>query len=126
MLIKPSRKSIRVFVKAFRGIIRDLHSLTAAQLIARLNPRIQGWANYHRHFVSNQVFVQVDDAIFRALWQWARRRHHTKTSDRVMLQVFWTTLKSFVVVLRHDKQARFRAENGLDLPCCVCADSETH
>ena len=88
LLIKPSRKSIRVFLEGVRGIIRDSQSLTAAQLIARLNPRIQGWANYHRHVVSKQVFVQVDDAIFRALWQWARRRHHTKTSDWVMRKYF--------------------------------------
>lgn len=51
LLIKPSRKSIRVFVEGVRGIIRDSQSLTAAQLIVRLNPRIQGWANYHRHVV---------------------------------------------------------------------------
>jgi RNA-directed DNA polymerase len=66
LLIKPSRKSIRVFLEGVRGIIRDSPSLTAAQLIARINPKIQGWANYHRHVVSKQVFGQVDDAIFRA------------------------------------------------------------
>ena len=62
LLIKPSRKSIRLFLEGVRGIIWDSPSLTAAQLIARLNPKIQGWAN-HRHVVSKQVFGQVDDAI---------------------------------------------------------------
>ena len=88
LLIKPSRKSIRVFLEGVRGIIRDSPSLTAAQLIARINPKIQGWANYHRHVVSKQVFGQVDDAIFRALWQWARRRHPMKTSDWTMRKYF--------------------------------------
>lgn len=55
LLIKPSRKSIRVFLEGVRGIIRDSQSLTAAELIGRLNPRIQGWANYHRHVVSKQA-----------------------------------------------------------------------
>ena len=88
LLIKPSRKSIRVLLEGVRGVIRDSQSLTAAQLITRLNPRIQGWANYHRHVVSKRVFAQVDDAIFRALWQWARRRHPMKTSDWTMRKYF--------------------------------------
>jgi len=88
LLIKPSRKSIRVLLEGVRGVVRDSQSLTAAQLITRLNPRIQGWANYHRHVVSKRVFAQVDDAIFRALWQWARRRHPMKTSDWTMRKYF--------------------------------------
>jgi len=88
LLIKPSRKSIRVFLQSVRGVIRDAHSLTTAELIERLNPRIRGWANYHRHVVSKRVFARVDDTIFRALWQWARRRHPMKPCDWVMRKYF--------------------------------------
>jgi RNA-directed DNA polymerase len=45
-----------------------------------LNPKIRGWAYYHRHVVSKRVFSRVDHSIFIRLWQWARRRHPNKSS----------------------------------------------
>ena len=48
-------------------------------MIDVLNPKIRGWANYHRHVVSKRAFVRVDRAIFISLWHWARRRHPEKS-----------------------------------------------
>src|SRR5438270_13830980 len=42
----------------------------------------------HRHVSSKQTFVKVDDAIFRALWQWARRRHPKKPGRWVKEKYF--------------------------------------
>ena len=47
-------------------------------MIGLLNPVIRGWANFHRHVASKQTFTKVDNAIFQALWRWARRRHPKK------------------------------------------------
>src|SRR5438093_403092 len=47
-------------------------------LIEELNPKIRGWANYHRHVVSKRTFARADYEIFPCLWQWARRRHRNK------------------------------------------------
>ena len=88
LLIKPSKKSIQRFLDGIRKIIRDSHSLTAAGLVRRLNPKIRGWTNYHRHVVSARVFSKVDDAIFKALWHWARQRHKTKPSDWIMRKYY--------------------------------------
>src|SRR5262249_12357378 len=38
----------------------------------------RGWAYYHRHVTSKQIFASVDHFLFRALWQWAKRRHQNK------------------------------------------------
>jgi RNA-directed DNA polymerase len=48
-------------------------------MIVKLNPVIRGWANYHRHVSSKRTFSRVDHAIFRALWQRAKRRHPKKS-----------------------------------------------
>jgi RNA-directed DNA polymerase len=48
-------------------------------LIDQLNPKIRGWANYHRHVVSKRTFGRVDCSIFSSLWKWARRRHPNKS-----------------------------------------------
>ena len=54
--------------------------MSAADLIDQLNPKIRGWANYHRHVVSKHTFGHVDRNIFSSLWQWARRRHPNKST----------------------------------------------
>jgi RNA-directed DNA polymerase len=43
---------------------------------------------YHRHQVSKQTFTKVDQAIFWALWQWARRRHPNKPKKWVREKYF--------------------------------------
>ena len=78
LLITPSRKNIHTFLEGIRNVIRDNKQATTGNLIAQLNPKIRGWANYHRHVVSSETFSKVDHAIFCALWQWAKRRHPKK------------------------------------------------
>jgi RNA-directed DNA polymerase len=78
ILVKPSRKNVTAFLTKVRGIIKASGQATAGHLIVQLNPVIRGWANYHRHVASKRTFTHVDDAIFRALWQWAKRRHPKK------------------------------------------------
>ena len=78
VLVKPSTKNVNTFLKNIRKLIKENAQATAGNLIVRLNPKIRGWANCHRHVSSKHTFVEVDDAIFRALWQWAKRRHPKK------------------------------------------------
>ena len=79
LLIKPSKRNVKVFLDGIRKIIKAGLGLSAAELINWLNPKIWGWANYHRHVVSKRAFQRVDNAIFISLWQWARRRHQRKS-----------------------------------------------
>jgi hypothetical protein len=59
-------------------LLKTQKTVSAGVLIAQLNPIIRGWAQYHQHVVSKQAFVQVDNAVFLALWRWAIRRHPQK------------------------------------------------
>jgi RNA-directed DNA polymerase len=77
--ITPSKKSIKAFLTKIRKHIKESRDLTAGELIAELNPQIRGWALYHRHVVSKDVFHAADHQIFKALWAWAQRRHRNKT-----------------------------------------------
>ena len=78
LLIKPSRKSIKALITKVKVIVREMWAAPAALLIARLNPVIRGWANYHRHVVSKRIFTFVDNEIFRVIWRWAKARHPRK------------------------------------------------
>src|SRR5215470_1454526 len=80
LLIKPSKRNVKTFLAGIRATIKAGLGMSAADLVDQLNPKIRGWANYHRHVVSKRTFTHVDHSIFHSLWRWARRRHPKKSS----------------------------------------------
>src|SRR5256712_6517569 len=88
LLITPSRKNIQTFLEEIRKVVKANKQATAGNLIAQLNPKIRGWANYHRHVVSKETFAKVDHAIFLTLWQWAKRRHPHKPHTWIKKKYF--------------------------------------
>lgn len=89
LLIKPSTKSQRTLLRKVRDIIKTEGGyLSAYGLIMKLNPIIRGWANYHRHVVSKQVFADIDRKIHWALWRWARRKHGQKPASWIRKTYF--------------------------------------
>ena len=80
LLIKPSKKNVKIFLGGIRKTIKAALGMSAADVIHELNPKIRGWANYHRHVVSKRTYVRVDHEIFSSLWRWARRRHPNKNT----------------------------------------------
>jgi RNA-directed DNA polymerase len=89
ILLKPSRKNVKAFLAKIDAVIQQEGGyLTAGQLIGRLNPKIRGWALYHRHASSAHIFARVDDVIFKKLWRWARRRHRGKSAAWVKRKYF--------------------------------------
>jgi RNA-directed DNA polymerase len=88
LLITPSRKSVQAFLEGIRKVVKDNKQAIAGNLIAQLNPKIRGWANYHRHIVSKETFAKVDHAIFTMLWQWAKRRHSKKSKKWIKKKYF--------------------------------------
>lgn len=77
-LTKPSKKNVATFLANIRQVVKVNCSAAAGHLVTLLNPKIKGWAMYHRHICAKQTFSQVDHAIFQALWRWAVRRHPHK------------------------------------------------
>ena len=90
LLIKPSARNVKAFVDSVREIIRANRSVKQETLINVLNPKIRGWANYHRHVVSKETYATVDHHIWHALWRWARRRHPHKSCRWVRQKYFRT------------------------------------
>jgi RNA-directed DNA polymerase len=89
-LIKPSKKNVKTFLDNIRAVISGNKTATAYALIKLLNPKIRGWANYHRHVVSKETFSHVDHHIFQSLWRWAKRRHPTKPRRWIRQKYFCT------------------------------------
>lgn len=88
LLIKPSKESVQNFLRGIKAAIKQMLSEKQENLIRRLNPMISGWANYHRHVVSTEVFKFVDYQIWIALWKWAKRRHPNKNRNWISQRYF--------------------------------------
>ncbi|MDM1399050.1 group II intron reverse transcriptase/maturase [Myroides odoratimimus] len=88
LLIKPSKANIETFLTNIRKITRWARSMSQTELIRILNPKIRGWAYYHRHVVSSEIFSQVDKEIWRALWSWCIRRHPNKGKKWIKSKYF--------------------------------------
>jgi RNA-directed DNA polymerase len=78
VLTKPGKKNIKSFLDGIRKVILDNPTVKQEQLIERLNPKIRGWVNYHRHSAAKETFSYVDFQIYKAVWKWCRRRHSKK------------------------------------------------
>lgn len=78
LLIKPSKKNIHTFLDSIRKIVKSARSMSQTELIRLLNPKIRGWAYYHRSIVASKTYSSVDKAIWETLWRWSLRRHPSK------------------------------------------------
>jgi RNA-directed DNA polymerase len=91
LLITPSKKNVKAFLEKIREIVKANKALPAGKLIAKLNPIIRGWANYHQHIISNKAFSSVDAMIYQAIRRWVNRRHRGKSEA-------WKTKKYFTTI----------------------------
>ncbi|NPV78660.1 MAG: group II intron reverse transcriptase/maturase [Firmicutes bacterium] len=90
LLIKPSKKNVKAFLRKVRKVIKGHPTQTAGELIQMLASKIRGWVNFHRHAVSKETFSKVDREIFLALWNWAVRRHPDKSKEWIRAKYFKT------------------------------------
>jgi RNA-directed DNA polymerase len=80
LLIKPAKKSIKLFLDTIRALIKSNPTIKTDSLIRLLNPKFRGWANYFRYVVSKEIFSKMDNAIFKTLCRWAKRRHPNRSA----------------------------------------------
>jgi len=78
LIIKPSKDSVKAFLKDLRICIKTNMSAKTENLIHLLNPKIRGWTNYFRHVCSSQTFSYIDHQIFATLKRWSEHRHPNK------------------------------------------------
>jgi RNA-directed DNA polymerase len=95
LLITPSKQNVATFLANIREVVKAHKTTTAGHLVLLLNPKIRGWAMYHRHICAKRTFNRVDHAIFQTLWRWCKRRDPNKGKHWIA-QKYFTTLPSEV------------------------------
>ena len=73
------------------GSIEAHKSAPQAALIKRLNPIIQGWANYYAAVVSKETYSELDHLMYLKLRAWSKRRHPKKSGGWIT-DKYWNTV----------------------------------
>jgi RNA-directed DNA polymerase len=120
--IKPSQEAIKRHVEEIGNIIKAYTSKPQKALIGKLNPIIQGWANYYSTQVSKETFSRIDHIIYQQLLAWAKQSH-TGTPVKEITSKCWVTVGNnhwvfatkdekgnFVRLLKHAKTPIVRHE----------------
>ncbi|MGB7442131.1 MAG: group II intron reverse transcriptase/maturase [Coleofasciculaceae cyanobacterium] len=88
-IIQPSKKAVQRHYLAISDLIDSHKAAPQKVLIQKLNPIIQGWANYYSGVCSTDVFRSLNHLIYIKLMSWARYRHPNKGSKWVV-DKYWT------------------------------------
>jgi RNA-directed DNA polymerase len=90
LLTKPSKNNVQAFLDDIRETLKANKQAKQVNIIGLLNPKIRGWANYHKGAVSSDTFNKIDHEIWAMLWQWAKRRHPRKNTQWIKAKYFTT------------------------------------
>jgi len=91
--IRPSTEAQRRHYAELAGQIRMRRAVSQTDLIAVLNPKIEGWSDYYRVIGASQTLGRMDHLLWRRLWRWAIRRHSGRSREWVAAR-YWPTLRS--------------------------------
>ncbi len=103
--IAPSKKSQKkIYAECSRAIDKVVYSkkrnaqyahkvakggpTAQERLIKQLNPKLRGWAEYHRYHNSKRVFSTLDHKLFIKLWRWVKRRQRKWSRKRLIDEYF--------------------------------------
>ena len=90
-IIQPSKKAVQRHYQVISEIINSHKAAPQKALIQKLNPIIQGWANYYSTACSTDVFRDLNHQIYTKLTSWAKYRHPSKGAKWVA-DKYWTTV----------------------------------
>ena len=105
--IKPATEGIIALRRKVGTIIRKHVSAPMEALIKELNQTLRGWANYHRHVVSSEVFSRIDTYVFEQLWRMLLNRHPRK-SKKWLFRKYWTAGDR-----KHIFAVKFKTKKGI-------------
>lgn len=117
----PQKEKVQAFLRRIRAWLKANPSAKPEAVIHTLNPLLRGWGNYYKHGVSKKMFHYVDHHIWKALWQWAQRRHPHK-AKRWIAQKYFMPLKgprwtfNARVETRHGSQKTITLFKLMDIP----------
>lgn len=98
LIIKPADDNVKRIKNNIRRTVHGIgRRLTQKDLIIKLEPIINGWANYYSPACSKETFDKLDHWLWNCLWSWTHRRHPNKN-------VRWIKNRYFKKFRNRDRQ----------------------
>jgi RNA-directed DNA polymerase len=88
LLIIPQKAKVLAKLKEIGKLVKSMATVTQEGLIRKLNPILQGFANYYQGVVSKETFKYMGHRIWQILWAWCKRRHPQKSKNWVKNKYF--------------------------------------
>jgi RNA-directed DNA polymerase len=127
LLIKPAKKKTIAFMNRIRDTVKNNMAIKQENLIRKLNPMIQGWAQYHRGSCAKKTFGWVDYQIWKCLWQWAKRRHPNKKGRWIASKYFHSIrARNWVFSAQEKPETREAEEQYLTLYLAASTKIQRH
>jgi RNA-directed DNA polymerase len=76
--ITPSDKNTEAFLEKVKEVVKSHRGESLESLLVNLNPRITGWANYHREVDAKEKYAYVDKQIQKMVMRFLQHLHPTK------------------------------------------------
>ena len=113
LVVKPSKKAIKVFVSGLSNTILDAGKSWKQQiLIERLNFQIRKWTYYYQSTVTRNTFSHIDYVLYNLLYRWAKRRHPTK-AHKWIISKYWRNVGLSKWVFATEKIALLRINKNM-------------
>ncbi len=106
-IVTPSQEANKRHLAAIEQRLKQLQTVSQAQVIAELNPLILGWGNYYAGIVEGSIMSQYDDLMEQQLLNWAGRRHPEKARDWLLAR-YWKRMGQYGRVFTTDDGALLR------------------
>jgi RNA-directed DNA polymerase len=117
----PQKEKVLALLDRIRTWLKQNVGAKPEAVIFTLNPILRGWGNYYRHGVSKKTFSYIDHQVWKALWQWASKRHPQKGKKWIAKKYFmpprgrrWTFFTT--VENRKDRKSLLRLVQLSDIP----------
>ena len=91
LLITPERDKVLGHLKSMKQVIKSAKTVSQAELIRILAPKVVGWCNYYCHVQSKATFSYCDYRMWIMLERWAKGRHPGK-AKKIVYQ-YWNGSK---------------------------------
>lgn len=88
LLITPQKAKVLAKLKELSRLVKSMATVTQEVLIKKLNPILQGFANYYQGVVSKETFKYMSHRVWLILWSWCKRRHPQKSKNWVKNKYF--------------------------------------
>jgi RNA-directed DNA polymerase len=89
-IVKPAKAKVHGLLREVREWLLKHKHASPDVVIGFLNPKLRGWANYHKRVNSKATFCALNTLIWRLIWRWClrRHRHDHKPKDWVKRKYF--------------------------------------